>query len=480
MEDAEGKRSAPNAPGNPVGSRNPPLRRGGRRGSAFFSQRLRPVGPCPNGFTPALARLNVSSASMATVTMVIVLFAGCLGGSAPLAIEDFLPQPGEVPSDLVPVPNPGANMASIGFALEHYRGDERPLESTQAVFNGTSGPTQSVVVVAMRFPSEVKRADWLPPSDADGWEAIFRICGGKPWYGFVKDDVTVVIIAGSQREDVTGASYLAALDLEKTLRTRVGGTSLCTDRELASVRGTHTPKSAMADSFEPNDDRETATRIPLNPEDNRIMYPSLVPAGDVDWYVFSTAGGLGSWMVLPMKSDVELNVTIFDESGTAAANGRTDKVVYEQLLLNAGTYHLRVAAEFRDAVVPEYYFSFTPPVAGEEPNDDPLQAFVVESNSQGNYELQATLIPTTDTDWFSFAIAEGGNFSFVIGLSNGFGRLPIPAVAAFYQQDGQTAIRPNQKGGYELTAGTFLVRISATEPGLYAYSLHLDLQRNPT
>ncbi|RMG34892.1 MAG: hypothetical protein D6732_10105 [Methanobacteriota archaeon] len=158
------------------------------------------------------------------------------------------------------------------------------------------------------------------------------------------------------------------------------------------------PMQLVADSYEPDDDANSSTQIPLGTLQNHTIYP----AGDNDWLTFNISESMtvtietfvGVDTVLELYNENLTYIASDDDSGSGLA-----ALIY--IDLEPGVYYVKVTA-FGSSSTGEYQISVTGYSLYDayEPDDSYQNATRLEFNQTQSHSIY----PVGEADWYYFML----------------------------------------------------------------------------
>jgi hypothetical protein len=229
-----------------------------------------------------------------------------------------------------------------------------------------------------------------------------------------------------------------------------------------------------ADAYEPNNSVGTATPIKLSAEAPAAeVLASILPRGDVDWYQFEVPRrGALRVSLTQVPKELALQFQLHNaENGdligwiNPLARGSDNLAVVD--LPTAGRYYLVIKDVEDKAASPENYKLQLTYLPGDpaEPND----SFGTATPLSVSKEVQGTILPKGDQDWYVFQVTQTGTYE--ISVTNVPAELAIQ-VRILNAENGAIAetLKPTRAGAE--TRGTIKL------PAAGKYYLHLYDGRN--
>jgi hypothetical protein len=236
---------------------------------------------------------------------------------------------------------------------------------------------------------------------------------------------------------------------------------------------------------EPNDTAATATALPGS---EAVVYGTIVPAADVDYFSFTanagdrvsaaamtqfSNGGSTDTILTLYASDGTTVLETDDDSGSFSA---TSSVISGTIIPAAGTYYILVDGFSTTSTINPYHLHVRvlsgTPTAEVEPNNDPAAATPLPASGWAS----GTITATTDPDFFSIALNAGDTVFMALDMdpdrdpanTNWNGRLGLGLFGDAGNQilvanDGST-IKPHAEAFFYTVqdAGTYYAYIDST------------------
>lgn len=247
-----------------------------------------------------------------------------------------------------------------------------------------------------------------------------------------------------------------------------------------------------ADIFEPNDQRTTATNIPVTQPFYEFERLSIHQSGNEDWYSFylSKAGTAGHYVSIDFEHSLgDIDLQLLDRNGllVRSSSSAANEERISLAGLPIGNYFIRVAGN-NNARQQNYKLALSVPVVEVEPD-----FFEPANTRQTAYDLRTlegafsldylTIHQAADEDWFRFkTTAESGEGDFVGLLYRaGDGDVDLELFDANGNSLAVSSVNDNweQIGLEGREAGTYFVRVRSATGQLNAqYSLGFSVPRS--
>lgn len=219
----------------------------------------------------------------------------------------------------------------------------------------------------------------------------------------------------------------------------------------------------VADEFEVNDDRGSATQI----QPATDVSATIAPADDVDWFVFDTANTQEwDWVefdVTGVSADMEVWIGVYNESGEEILSGNPGTAgadLTETISTPGGTYYVQVASNF-SGDIGRYTLNVHNLGVNDQyaPNDSRDAAY--DLGTLPVSEVDGMIVSSEEDDWYRITTSNPGIWDYVqFDITNVQDTMEV--WMAVYNDAGEEVFRANPG-----TAGADLSQILVTNGGAY-------------